>query len=319
MIPNPLILLSPPRSFSSVVSTMLGEHPALYGFPELHLFPVRGVTELLEREANKGNHSGPPGLLRALAELHEGRQTTSGILRAGLWLNARRDWSIKDLCDHLLVAVAPRIGIEKSPVNCMNPAFLANIQRCYPKARYLHLTRHPVSTRASMQTFFAKAKALRARDGSARQLGFDHLLLWYRMHRTILEFTARLPEAQVMRVKGEQLLSQPERYLAQIAQWLGVSDSVAAIDAMKHPERSPYAKVGPMPARGGNDSNFMHSPALRPGKITEPSLSQLLAQTPIPWLAKDGHALLAEARLQLVASETLAKEVLGLANRLGYQ
>ncbi|MBK1649994.1 sulfotransferase family protein [Rhabdochromatium marinum] len=319
MVPDPLIILSPPRSFSSVISTMLGEHPELYGFPELHVFAVRTVTALLEREAGKGNYSGPPGLLRALAQLHEGRQTTGGILRAGLWLNARRDWTIKALLDDLLAKVAPRIGIEKSPVNCMNMAFLANVQRCYPRARYVHLTRHPVATRASMQSFFHQAKTLRARGAGGTTLGFDHLLLWYRMHRNILEFTAPMPDSQVLRIKGEQLLSEPDRYLPQIAEWLGVRTDASAIAAMKHPERSPYACIGPSPARGGNDSKFMHNPRLRTGQVQEPRLADLLAASPLPWLSSEGHQMLTAARLKMVEDDVMTNEVLGLTRRLGYQ
>jgi hypothetical protein len=34
-----MLILCPPRSFSSVVSAMIGQHPQLYGFPELNLRP----------------------------------------------------------------------------------------------------------------------------------------------------------------------------------------------------------------------------------------------------------------------------------------
>jgi len=318
MIPDPLIILSPPRSFSSVVSTMLGQHPELYCFPELHLFVAETVGDFLDREAKKENYSGSPGLLRALAELHEGRQTTSGVLRAGLWLHARRDWTIKALLDHLFARVAPRIAIEKSPITCMDAAFLAIAHGCYPRARYLHLTRHPVATRQSMGEFFSERKRLRSRHHAQASLEFDHLLLWYRMHRNILEFTARLPEGQVLRIKGEDLLSEPDRYLPQLAEWLGVRTDAAAIEEMKHPERSPYACVGPMPARGGNDGKFMRSPSLRQGRVREPSLAKLLRDTPIDWIAKPGLELLAAAGLQLMDSETIADEVSALAQRLGY-
>lgn len=317
MIPDPLIILSPPRSFSSVVSTMIGQHPELYGFPELHLFVARTLGEVLDRQT-RGHYSGPPGLLRALAELHEGRQTTSGIFRAGLWLNERRDWTVKALVDHLLEAVAPRIGVEKSPVTCMHMDFLSIAHACYPRARYLHLTRHPVSTRHSMKEFFTEAKALRKRDGRGQSLGFDHLLLWYRMHRNILEFTARLPEGQVLRLKGEDLLSEPDRYLPQLAEWLGVSTDAAAIEEMKHPERSPYARVGPAPARGGNDGKFMQSPSLRIGRVREPHLADWLRKTPPSWISAGGEELLAASGLRLLEADAIAAEVGALAHRLGY-
>lgn len=318
MIPDPLIILSPPRSFSSVVSTMIGQHPELYCFPELHLFVTQTVGEFLDREAKKGNYSGSPGLLRALAELHEGHQSTSAIFRASLWLHERRDWTVKALLDHLLEQVAPCIGIEKSPVTCMHSDFLRIAHACYPRARYLHLTRHPVATRQSMREFFSERKTLHSTEDRARTLEFDHLLLWYRMHRNILEFTARLPEGQVLRIKGEDLLSEPDRYLPQLAEWLGVSTDSAAIEDMKHPERSPYACVGSMPARGGNDGKFMRSPQLRAGRVRAPSLATFLADTPPEWLSSPGEALLAAAGLELIDATRIGAEISALSHRLGY-
>ena len=50
---DPLIILSPPRSFSSVISTMIGQHPQIYGFPELHLFSGETLGDILEREAKE--------------------------------------------------------------------------------------------------------------------------------------------------------------------------------------------------------------------------------------------------------------------------
>ena len=298
---------------------MIGQHPELYGFPELHLFVARTVGEVLDREARRGRYSGAPGLLRTLAELHEGHQTTSGIFRAGLWLNARRDWTVKALVDHLLEAIAPRIGVEKSPVTCMHMDFLSIAHACYPHARYLHLTRHPVATRHSMNEFFAHRKAIKRRAGHGQSIEFDHLLLWYRMHRNILEFTARLPEGQVLRLKGEDLLSDPDRYLPQLAEWLGVRTDESAIEHMKHPERSPYACIGPAPARGGNDSKFMHAPQLREGRVDEPRLADWLHEMPPRWISAGGDELLAASGLRLIEADAMATELSALAHRLGYQ
>src|SRR5579862_6331286 len=44
----PVLLLCPPRSFSSVVGAMLGQHPELYGFPELSLFAADTLADLVE-------------------------------------------------------------------------------------------------------------------------------------------------------------------------------------------------------------------------------------------------------------------------------
>ncbi|MBN2885770.1 MAG: sulfotransferase [Chromatiaceae bacterium] len=308
-----LILLSPPRSFSSVVSTMIGQHPELYGFPELHLFIGDSVQEVLDREYRAGNHFGPPGLLRAIAELEFGVQTTATITRAIGWLAERRHWTTKDMMDHLRERVAPRIGMEKSPITALKPLGLERAWTFYPTAHFLHLTRHPVSTRRSMDLFLDQ----RARTEKRR--AFDSLLSWYRFHRNILEFTQRLPPGQSLMVKGEDVLSDPERYLPQIAEWLGLRTDAAAIEAMKHPECSPYAYRGPAPAHGGNDGNFMRDPVLRPGRVREPSLSDFFARQSFDWITDEESERLAAAGCQLAPTATLIEDVSALAHRLGYR
>ena len=307
-----LILLSPPRSFSSVVSTMIGQHPELYGFPELHLFIGDTVQEMLDREYRAGNHFGPSGLLRTIAQLEFGHQTRATIAHAIAWLNERKLWSTRDLMEHLRMRVAPRIGIEKSPITALRPLDLERTWVFYPKAYFLHLTRHPVSTSRSMDLF------LQQRSRSSKQRPFNNLLSWYRFHHNILSFTRSLPPGQSMMVKGEDILSDPDRYLAQIAEWLGVRTDDAAIAAMKHPEYSPYAYYGPTPANGGNDSNFMRNPVFRPGRVKEPSLKDFLAREAIEWISLRERESLAAAGYALAESSALTQDVTALAHRLGY-
>jgi hypothetical protein len=86
-----------------------------------------------------------------------------------------------------------------------------------------------------------------------------------------------------MRLKGESFLQDLPTYLPQICEWLGVSGDAAAIEAMKHPERSPYARPGPPNAPRGNDPNFLQHPELdfdRLARIEEPSLHGELSWRP---------------------------------------
>jgi len=45
--PDPVFVLAP-RSFSSIVATMLGQHPQMYGVPELELFAAETMGEWWE-------------------------------------------------------------------------------------------------------------------------------------------------------------------------------------------------------------------------------------------------------------------------------
>lgn len=46
---DPTFILAPPRSFSTVVCSMLGQRPQLYGLPEIHLVGTESVGEFLQQ------------------------------------------------------------------------------------------------------------------------------------------------------------------------------------------------------------------------------------------------------------------------------
>ncbi len=318
-MPRLLIMLSPPRSFSSVVSTMIGEHPDIYGFPELHIFVGDTVQQVIEfeKDHNKRHAAGPPGLIRTIAQLHDGIQTNGTAFRAMGWINEHRDWSTKQMMDYLAEKVAPKIGLEKSPPNSQKMQFLERAYASYPDAFFLHLTRHPVSTRSSWSEF-VENKATR-KDGG-RDDRMDRLVGWYLMHSNIMKFTATLPLGQSLRIKGENVLSEPETYLPQVAEWMGIRTDPEAIDAMLHPENSPYACVGPDAARGGNDPKFMRSPKLRGSRVKEPSLEAFLAKETLNWFPKDGSLMEACRRsgLRIASDGKIETEISELAHQLGY-
>lgn len=315
----PLIILCPPRSFSSVVSTIIGEHPQLYGFPELHIFAGDTVEEIIQREA-KANHPAPAGLLRTLAQEHDGIQTSLTILRAIAWLHERRDWTTKALFDYLLDLVSPRIGVEKSPNTARNRQFLERAYTMYPNAYFLHLTRHPVSARKSIQEFWENKQSAASGPANSLKTSLDSLVLWYQMHTNIINFTSTLPVGQTLRIKGEDLLSFPQIYLPQITEWMGLNSDESAIAAMMRPENSPYACVGPSPARGGNDPKFMRSPEMRHGRVKEPSLQEFFEKNAaLEWVTEEVQKDLAEVSDFSGLGQSLAAKVTQLAHVMGYQ
>lgn len=248
---------------------MVGQHPELYGFPELSLFAEEtvGGLEALLRAHSPFDFRYPPGLLRSLAQLHEGTQSAKGIERAQSWLDARRDWSAHRLYHYLLEQVHPRVGVDKSPQTAVTPGYLRRAIEMYPHARFLHLTRHPVAAVRSLQRHL--------RPGGCPPA--ECVWYWLYVHRNIQKFTRRLPEQQVLRVRGEELLTHPKAVLPRIAAWLGVRTDAVAIQAMMRPEDSPYAQLGPENAQLGNDPSFLESPQLRRPEPTPP------LQAPSDW------------------------------------
>jgi hypothetical protein len=277
LTPEPVFVLAPARSNSSVVTAMLGQHPELCVFPELVLFRKDTVGELF---TDPPGWRGAParqrmtGVYRALAEHHDGAQTPDTVAAAAAWVEERSDWNVSDLLDHLLELAAPRIGIEKSPESSSRDEYLARLVAAYPRARYLHLTRHPRTSVESMQRVWSDKGYW-----DVVPEAFSHFCLgvWYHQHRRIDELVSSLPADRALRVRSEDVINDPATALPVICSWLGIGRPV---EAMLHPEESPYAALGPENAAGGWDEGFLRDPRLR--RVDLPRSLDLPAAD--PWL-----------------------------------
>ncbi len=290
---EPLFILAPPRSYTSVVGGILGQHPEAYGLPEVNLSKGDTLGDLWDSVPISVNFS-TSGLLRLLAELHEGNQSEDAVLRARKWVLQRPHWTPKQVFDHIQDCVGPdRMLVEKSPHNTFTAQNLRRLVRCFPRANFLHLTRHPKTHGKSMLDLMRSY-------GEDRDI-IDPERNWYRSHKNIIELAESLPTAQYMQIRGETLLRAPLVYLPQICEWLDIDSGKDAIDAMMHPETSPYAMPGPPSAPFGNDPNYLLEPVLdfdRLARISEPELDGAVA-----W-KKDGG--------------TLARGTFRMARRFGY-
>lgn len=269
-MPEPLFIIAPPRSFTSVIGGMVGQHPEVYGMPEVNLSHGDTLGEIWNSLTAALNF-GTAGLLRLLAELHEGEQSEEAVIRARHWIQRRLHWSTAKVFAHISEAAGGKMLVDKSPRNTMKVDNLRRLHAMFPGASFLHLVRHPRSTGKST------LELLKAYGGDSvsRRSEFDPEQVWLRSQNHIMEFSRDLAVGQYMRIKGEMLLADPMRYLPQICDWLGLSSDPASIEAMLHPEASPFACIGPPSAPFGNDPNFLNAPALdmaRLARITEPSL-----------------------------------------------
>jgi hypothetical protein len=256
---------------------MIGQHPDLAGLPELKLFACRTIGEMdasLPRYwIARGITHRSPGLVRAFAQFEFGGQTPEDLASAQAWLKARPHWSGAQVLDILLARLAPRVAVEKSPENAVSAAALRRLKSAYPKARYLHLTRHPVTTQSSMVQHRNRTVPSHPLEGEP----MTGIAAWLDVHARILRFTTSLPKDRVLRVRAEDVLNNPGPQLRAIAEWLGARADHQAIEAMRHPEASPFAWPGPAGSGilGGHDPNFLRDPIPRrvelPPTIEQPS------------------------------------------------
>jgi Sulfotransferase family len=278
---------------------MIGEHPDCYGLPELNLFLGDTLGESWQRYPVLRRLAGKDGLLRTLAQLHEGKQTDDTVTRAEEWFAQHSDWPVAKVFDHIQELVGHKILVEKSPTTAFQREYMERMLNVFPNVNILHLIRHPRGTAESVVSLRASHEGLNRLLESVKTV--DPEKRWRETHELIIRMTENLPLGQCMRLKGEALLSNLENYLSQICEWLGIRTDNDAINAMMHPEHSPYACPGPPAAPRGNDPNFLSNPVLdraRLAKLKEPTL---------------------EGELKWRPGEMFAPETRKLAKQLGYQ
>jgi Sulfotransferase family len=287
---------------------MLGQHPEMYGLPELQLFLSDRMSEWWNI-CLQASFPMADGLVRAVAELIYGAQTEENVMRAQGWIRRRFHLSTGRMQELLAEIVAPRIVVEKSPSTVYNRLFLQRAGAMFPDARYIHLVRHP---RGNGESILKAIRELelggvpmqwlidlasyptiapnQLPDSRNKATELDPQRGWYVLNQNIRSFLRKIPEKRKLQIRGEDVLSNPDDALRNIAAWLGLSTDAEAISAMKHPEQSSYARLGPLGAQYGNDPLFIREPALRPAR-----LKTLMLEGPLEWL-KDGGEFLPEVK-----------------------
>lgn len=252
---------------------MLGNHPDMFGLAETNLLAAETLGELARFHRIRGRMR--HGLLRSVAEIGFGEQSEETVAAADAWLTDNPELSTIEMFQVLGEWVGARTLIEKSPSHVYTRGTMKRMQRGFPDAFYLHLTRHPVSTWLSNKEIRDKIFESKKKLGNFTELSKDVIQdgsdldpdsLWLRPHLSILEFLESVPDDNQLRIRGEDFLERPKLYLRLICEWLDKRCDDDALDAMLHPERSPFAMYGPANARFGNDPKFMESPQLRPYK-----------------------------------------------------
>lgn len=265
-------VLAPPRSCSSLITAMLGQHPALYATAELECFTADTLAGCLaygKRVPVVTTH----GMLRSVAQLLCGEQSNASVTVARQWLEARQHWSGAELVRWVEAQIAPRRLLEKSPIHVLRWESLQRLVAVSANEPVLHLTRHPVTAMVSLCTAYSRQGRGLTPNAALRT--------WVAGHSTIRRWLDTQPNHDALVVRSEDLLCDPESQLRRIGNHLGVSTGPIESAAMLHPEHSPYACTGPSLAPWGNDPHWMAAPALRrrpavaePGPL-QPTLGQL--------------------------------------------
>jgi thioester reductase-like protein len=269
-----LFVLSPPRSGSTLLRVMLAGHSRLFSPQELYL---GCFSDLAAHDRHLGGTVLNMGLIATIAEL---------LSRTGAW-NLYVQWKqgavpTAEVYSFLSSRLGGRTLVDKSPLFFPPQAVIRRLASLFPRARFVHLVRHPVAcissyVRERFHGIFPETRGIDPYDCGE--------WVWTRVHEGILELEAELGPGRMHRLYFEDLTGDPERALRRLCPSLGLSFEPALL--------TPYS--GHRMVAGGfqvGDPNFTRHTSIRADK--------------------------AEAFRDDVLPHDLRAETLAIAERLGY-
>lgn len=283
----PIFILAAPRSYSSLVSAMIGQHPELYGVPELNLFQCELMDEFNSGRNQDGSVKSPfwksmrHGLLRTVAQVYSGEQTAEAVRMAERWVKVRETLTSAEAFSELCAQIAPLRVVEKSPGVVRRQIYMQRMYQAFPDAKFIHLVRNPIDQGKSVinaKGGIALLMALNAIDHRSDTAQLEPQILWHDSQVQVLRFLDKVPDDQFVTLRGEDVLGDPDETLGSLCRWLGISDGPEALAAMKQPDQSDFACFGPVNARLGNDANFLSNPGFEQREVISTSLD-----APLPW------------------------------------
>jgi hypothetical protein len=204
-----LFVIGAPRSGSTLLTRMIGAHPAVHSPPEPHLLtPLAhlGYYERVDR-APYDPVIAQRGIREVVAELPGGEADYLDAVRA--------------LTDHLYARLLEPSGrnilLDKTPAYALVLDFVA---RLYPKARYVVLTRNPMAVWSSfVQSFF---------DGD-HEAAHRHNPLLERYVPAIARFLREKP-VPLHHIRYEELVQAPSEVLRGICDFVGLEFEEGMVD-----------------------------------------------------------------------------------------
>lgn len=188
--PTPIFIVGMPRSGTTLLERMLGNHPDVVSAGELNDFPLQ-----LRWAANQhGNQIVDGKLLERVADI-DYRQLGERYLEQTQWRAGGKAFYVDKLPpNHLLVGL---------------------IQRALPQAKILHLVRSP------MDVCFSNYKVL---FGNSYPFSYDlgELIGYYRQYSDLMRYWHELQPGRLLDVPYQQLVAAPEATLKSVFDYCGL-------------------------------------------------------------------------------------------------
>lgn len=210
-----IFVISPPRAGSTLLQRMMGAHPEIFTHPEPHLItPIAHLGVYYNVDKAPYDHINAAEAAKAFIEdLPNGERD---------YLDALRCYT-DTLYGRMLAKSDRTYFLDKTPANALVLPFL---QRLYPDAKYVVLTRHPLAVFSSYANSFF--------NGDWREAhAFNPILERYVPAMAAFLLARPVP---LLQVAYEDLVEDPEPQLERIFAFLGLEHEPAAVD---------YGSAGP--------------------------------------------------------------------------
>lgn len=232
--PNPsaVFVLSPPRSGTTLLRTMLGSHPALFAPPELQLLNFDTLRERRHVLSNGRDDFWLQGSVRALMVVHECDVDSA---YAHMERFERADWSVQQFYRHLQDQLHGRTLVDKTPTYALDLATLRRAEEAFAEPKYLHLVRDAGAAVESFleaklhvffPPFFVEPPGL-----PPRQLAEA---VWDVSHENITTFLGEVDATRTHRVFFDELVREPVRTMRALSVFLGIPFRAETADPYKH-------------------------------------------------------------------------------------
>ncbi len=210
-----IFVISPPRAGSTLMQRMLGAHAGIFTHPEPHLItPIAHLGIYGNVDKAPYDHINAAEAMRAFVDALPNQEAD--------YLDALRCYT-DTLYGRMLSTGQGELFLDKTPAYALVLPFL---QKLYPEAKYILLTRHPLGVFSSYANSFFNGDWKRAHD-------FNPVLERYvpAMARFIRERPVPLCQ-----VAYEDLVQDPVGQLERVFAFLGLENDPDAVN---------YGKAGP--------------------------------------------------------------------------
>lgn len=220
-----IFVISPPRAGSTLLQRMLGAHSQIYTHPEPHLItPLAHLGVYYNVDKAPFDHVNAAEAMRSFIDALPRKEQD--------YLDAARAYA-DTLYGRMLAPSGRSRFLDKTPAYALVLPFL---ERLYPKAKYVVLTRHPLAVFSSFANSFFDGDYVAAHD-------FNPILARY--VPAMAEFVRR-GAAPIHHVGYEALVADPERELGRIFDFLELPNEPDAVQ---------YGKKGKMKEGMGDPIN----------------------------------------------------------------